>query len=147
MKSIFFRPVKAIAAALILSLSVVLPAQADDSLYQALGGKENIRRFTKDFVEIIVKDPRIEKFFKTTDLQRLEIMLTDQFCELAGGPCTYGGRNMKDTHRGMGVFNKDFNALAEDLIIAMERANVPNRARNQLIAKLAPMQRDVVDKP
>ena len=45
------------------------------------------------------------------------------------------------------VLNKDFNALAEDLIIAMERAGIPNRARNQLINKLAPMQRDIVVTP
>lgn len=122
-------------------------ARADDNLYQALGGKEKIQNFTHDFVQIIIKDPRIESFFKSTDLQRLELLLSEQFCTLAGGPCNYGGRSMKDTHRGLNVLNKDFNALAEDLLIAMERAGVPNRARNQLIAKLAPMQRDIVANP
>ena len=39
-----------------------------------------------------------------------------------------------------------FNALAEDLQVAMERTGVPPRFQNKLMARLAPMQRDIVTK-
>lgn len=131
----------------LLLVTAMGQARADDALYSALGGQEKIQSFTRDFVQIISTDPRISHFFVDTDLVRLELLLAEQFCNLAGGPCTYGGRSMKELHKDLKVMNKDFNALAEDLIIAMERAGIPNRARNQLINKLAPMQRDIVVTP
>jgi hemoglobin len=36
-----------------------------------------------------------------------------------------------------------FNALAEDLQFVMDAANVPFRAQNKLLAKLAPMLKDM----
>lgn len=122
------------------------PALADDTLFQALGGKEGIQKFTNEFVGIILEDPRIKESFKDTDMQRLALLLGEQFCDLAGGPCKYKGRDMKETHAKLGLNNANFNALAEDLQIAMERSGVPSSTSNKLVAKLAPMQRDVVTK-
>jgi hemoglobin len=53
---------------------------------------------------------------------------------------------MSTVHKGLGLRNADFNALAEDLQIAMDRENVPYSAQNKLLAKLAPMQRVIVEK-
>jgi hemoglobin len=149
MSSRFASRARRALAATALIVASAGSAHADDSLYQALGGKEKIQAFTKDFVVIITTDPRIMAFFKGSDLPRLETMLVDQFCELTGGPCKYKGRTMQDVHDGNNadgrkVADRDFNALAEDLQIAMERAGVPSRASNKLVALLAPMQRDVV---
>jgi hemoglobin len=132
-------------ATLMLSLLAVA-AHADDSLYQSLGGKDGIRKFTAEFVQIIAKDPRIADKFVDADLQRLELLLSEQFCMLAGGPCQYKGVSMKEAHGQMGVTNAKFNALAEDLQIAMENNGVPSRAALQLVALLAPMQREIVTK-
>ena len=69
--------------------------------------------------------------------------MSEQFCALLGGPCTYTGRDMKTTHAGMGLKDKDFNALAEDFQRAMDDVGIPFRYQNILIAKLAPMDRDI----
>lgn len=53
---------------------------------------------------------------------------------------------MKEVHAGLKVTNAQFNALAEDLQIAMERNSVPSYVQNKLVAKLAPMQRAIVTK-
>ena len=73
-------------------------------------------------------------------------MLTDQFCDVLGGGCKYSGKSMKEVHAGMKVGSADFNALAEELQNALTAANVPFAYQNKLIAKLAPMHRDVVEK-
>ena len=73
-------------------------------------------------------------------------MLTDQFCDVLGGGCKYSGKSMKEAHTNMKVATADFNALAEDLQDALTAANVPTYQQNKLIAKLAPMHRDVVEK-
>ncbi|MFL6658816.1 MAG: group 1 truncated hemoglobin [Massilia sp.] len=122
-----------------------VPAQAaDDTLYQQLGGQPGIDKIVAEFVPIILADERINSFFKKTDMKKLSVLLGEQFCQLAGGPCTYSGRDMVAAHDEMGVKSAHFNALAEDLQIAMEHSKIATSASNQLIAKLAPMQRAVV---
>lgn len=121
------------------------PARAaDDALFRQLGGKAGIDKIVGDMIVLVLADSRINGFFKTTDTRQLAILLSEQFCQAAGGPCAYSGRNMLDAHEGMGVKIAHFNALAEDLQIAMENNGVPSAASNQLIAKLAPLQRAIV---
>jgi len=117
-----------------------------DGLYKDLGGSEKIAAFTSDFVGMIVKDDQIGHFFQGVNTDRLTRMLTAQFIELSGGPASYKGREMAETHAGMGVTNADFNRLAEVLQIAMDRQDVPFSTQNRLVGLLASMQRDVVTK-
>lgn len=133
------------AFAALLSFSAAAQAPNDAAL-EAFGGYTGLGKITEDFVERIQKNPRISKFFKDVDAERLQAMLTDQFCDVLGGGCKYSGKSMKQVHRGMQVTTDAFNALAEDLQNALTAANVPTYQQNKLIAKLAPMHRDVVEK-
>ena len=135
-----------IAAITLLSgaASFAQTTPANDALYQELGGKAGIGKIVEDFLPIVLADARIKDSFKDTDIERLAAMLAEQFCELSGGPCKYSGKDMKSAHEDMKITNAQFNALAEDLQLAMEKNNIPSRAQNKLIAKLAPMQRTVV---
>ena len=51
---------------------------------------------------------------------------------------------MRTAHAKLNLTNAQFNALAEDLYLALDRVRVPYRLQNKLIAMLAPMQRDIV---
>ncbi len=127
-------------------LSVGAAAQApNDAALEPFGGYAGLGRITQDFVERVQKNPRISKFFKEADTERLQAMLTDQFCDVLGGGCKYSGKSMKQVHRAMQVTTDAFNALAEDLQDALTAANVPTYQQNKLIAKLAPMRRDIVE--
>jgi len=117
---------------------------ADDSLFRDLGGLAGIRTVVEDFVAIVLDDRRINAGFKDADLPRLKDKLAEQFCELAGGPCQYSGKDMQTIHDGLNITMAQFNALAEDLQLALERNGVPTRVQNRLIAKLAPMYRQIV---
>lgn len=119
---------------------------AGDALYQELGGKAGIGKIVDDFLPIVLADARISESFKDADVERLAAMLAEQFCELSGGPCKYSGKDMKSAHEDMNITNAQFNALAEDLQLAMGKNNISSRAQNKLIARLAPMQRTVVTK-
>jgi hemoglobin len=119
---------------------------SNDSTYQALGGQEGIRKIVADFLPIVLADPRIKDSFKDVDAERLTRMLMEQFCALSGGPCKYSGKDMETIHIDLAITNAQFNALAEDLQIAMDKQGVPSSAQNKLMAKLAPMQRSIVTK-
>jgi hemoglobin len=79
-------------------------------------------------------------------MDRFKTNLTDQLCVVAGGPCVYKGQSMHDAHKGLHLTNADFNALVEDLQTGMDKAGVSFATQNRLLARLAPMNRDVVTK-
>jgi hemoglobin len=136
-------------AASLLAASSLALAQApatDDSTYQALGAQPGIRVIVKDFIGLILADARINEAFKDSDLKNLARRLEEQFCQLSGGPCVYKGKDMKEIHDGLNITNAQFNAVAEHLQLAMERAGVPSRYQFKLVARLAAMQRDIVTK-
>jgi hemoglobin len=136
---------KRIATLVLASLlAVSSPAFADDSLYRDLGGKEGIHKIVATLIPMVLADDRIKASFDGVDLKNLAMRLEQQFCELSGGPCKYGGKDMVTIHDGLNITNAQFNALAEDLQIAMERNQVSSSASNRLVAKLAPMQRQIV---
>ncbi|MGL1437501.1 hypothetical protein ACSTIH_23875, partial [Vibrio parahaemolyticus] len=61
-------------------------------------------------------------------------------------PCTYDGRTMAEAHRGMMVHEGSFYALVEELQVAMNKRHIPFPAQNRLLAALAPMHHDIIDK-
>ena len=132
------------AAGLLAASSLALAA--DDSTYQGLGGKDGIHKIVGDLIPMVLADPRIKESFTDIDMKHLAMRLEEQFCALSGGPCIYQGKEMAEIHDGLNVTNAQFNAMGEDLQIAMERNGVPTRIQNQLMAKLVPMQRTIVTK-
>jgi hemoglobin len=122
-------------------------APANDSVYQAWGGKAGIRAVMDDFVPRLFADPRTAPFFKTANREHLTEQLTDQLCQQAGGPCTYAGVPMKLAHEDMDIGRRDFNALVEILQQAMDAKAIPFGAQNAMLARLAPMHRDIVTAP
>ena len=77
------------------------------------------------------------------DVVQFHRNLTDQLCELSGGPCTYTGRDMRELHAAMAITDTQFNALAENLILAMEDNDIPISAQNRLIKQLLPLYPDI----
>lgn len=118
----------------------------DQKVFDAFHGKDGIDRIVETLVERNFADPRIKDFFAATDKVRLKRTLKEQFCYILGGGCDYTGRNMKDSHKDQGTTNKDMNAMIENLQFAMDKEKVPFAAQNKLLAKLAPQQRDIVER-
>ena len=128
------------AAAQAAATATAAPA----GLYQALGEKPGITRLMDDFVNRVVKDPRIGGHFKDVKPAALKESLTDQICQLSGGPCKYEGADMKSAHADMDINKGHFNALVEVLQSAMDAQGIPFAQQNRLLALLAPMHRDVI---
>lgn len=115
-----------------------------DGLWRAFHGRDGVARIVDDMVARNVADPRISDIFKNQDLVRLRRTLKEQFCYILNGGCSYTGRDMAAAHKDMGVQQADMGALVENLQAAMRREHVSFAAQNRLLAKLAPMHRDVV---
>ena len=115
------------------------------SLYERLGGLDAITAVVDSFVARCAGDDRINGKFVRTDIPRLKKMLVDQVCEAAGGPCTYTGRSMRETHDGMAVTDGEFAALVEDLVATLNEFNVPEAEQQELLGVLGPMRGEIVE--
>ena len=115
------------------------------SLYERLGGLDAITSVVDSFVVRCAGDDRINKKFERSDIPRLKKMLVDQVCEATGGPCTYNGRGMQETHDGMGVTAGEFDALVEDLVATLDEFGVPKPEQDELLGLLGPMRGDIVE--
>ena len=112
--------------------------------YQAFGEEAGIRSLMDDFVVRLKADPRIGNQFKDTNLANLSKSLGDQLCQLSGGPCVYKGPDMKAAHASMDINKGHFNALVEVLQQSMNARGIAFNRQNQMLALLAPMNRDVI---
>ncbi len=125
------------------------PAPAHPELrpvFEAFGGKAGITALMDEFMVILLDDPRMRPFFENVDQQRVKDKLAEQVCVILGGDCVYTGMDMVEAHAGMEVRHADFNILVEDLQIAMDRRGIATRHQNKLLAKLAPMHREVINR-
>lgn len=119
---------------------------ADDRLWRAFGGAAGVHRIVDDLVARAQADPRISDIFNNHDMVRLRRTLAEQFCYLLGGGCSYTGRTMRASHQDLGIQQADMAALVENLQAAMRAGGVPFAAQNRLLAKLAPMHREIVER-
>lgn len=119
---------------------------AGAEMFDAFHGKAGIARIVKDMLDLGFADPRSSDIFRAHDRVRLERTLNEQFCYILGGGCDYTGRDMKSTHRDMGLQSSDMNILVEHLQAAMDKEGVPFGLQNRFLARLAPMKRDVVER-
>jgi hemoglobin len=125
-------------------LCAALSARAETTLYAALGERAGIATLAEDFVDRVKSDPRTRVFFKDSNAKNLAEQLRDQFCAVAGGPCVYEGATMIKSHADLGIGKADYLAVVEMLQDALDAQRVPFAVQNDLLARLAPMHRDIV---
>ena len=136
----------ALASAIALSTNVTAATKAKKTLYERLGGAAALTAVVDDFVANVAADQKINHFFAKTDIPTFKKNLTDQLCAATGGGCTYAGKDMKTAHAGLGISNADWDALVGDLGKSLNKFKVKKADQKALVALLAPMRGDIVEK-
>ena len=95
------------------------------SLYDRIGGLDAIAALTESWVARVGGDDRANGKFARTDIPRLKKEVVDQLCEATGGPCTYTGRTMQETHDGMAVTAGEFDVAIQHLGATLDELNCP----------------------
>ena len=115
------------------------------SLYDRLGGGDAINALTESWVARVGGDDRANGKFVRTDIERLKKEVVDQLCEATGGPCTYTGRSMVETHDGMKVTAGEFEVVMQHLGATLDELRVPGAEQAELVGLLMPMRDDIVE--
>ncbi|EAR90538.1 protozoan/cyanobacterial globin family protein (macronuclear) [Tetrahymena thermophila SB210] len=118
-------------------------AKKVQSVYDKLGGKENIALAVTKFYDKVLKDDRVKHFFKHTDMKHQTKQQTNFLCFAFGGPNNYVGKNMKDGHKGMNIDDSQFNAIVELLAQTLTEMGVPQDVIGEIAAICEPLRKDI----
>jgi hemoglobin len=113
---------------------------AAPALYERLGGIYSIAAVVDDFIDRIMDDARLNANPKVDDAHHrvsragFKYLVTEQVCWAAGGPQTYSGRSMRDSHEHLAITSGEWEAFLDDLRQTLDTFGVPEREREELFA-------------
>src|SRR4051794_2998002 len=116
------------------------PSLARPSLYDRLGGVYNIAPVVDDLIDRVMSDarlnanPHVDEAHHRVSPAGFKYHVTELVCSAAGGPQTYSGRSMGDSHRHLMITEGEWQAFMDDLRQTFERFDVPEPERRELVA-------------
>jgi hemoglobin len=143
---------RALLSGLLLAgmLSAPVYAQAmEKSLYERLGGYDAIAAVVNELATRLVTDRKLGVYFKglsNDSKRRLIAHLTDFVCSATGGPCIYTGRDMKTSHEGLGITEKDWDRFVKITKEVLDKFKVPAREQEELLQAIASLKPVIVEK-
>ena len=90
------------------------------SLYDRLGGVYNIATVVDDLIDRLMVDPRLNANPRVAEAHHrvspagFKFLATELVCQAAGGPQTYSGRSMGDSHRHLMITGGEWEAFLDD---------------------------------
>ncbi len=125
-------------------------AQDSNSLYKRLGGYDALAAVTDEFIKALATDKKLGRFFvgaSDNSKMRIRQLVVDQLCAATGGPCVYIGRDMKTSHKGLGITEEDWNIGVKHLVNTLTKFKVPEKEQKEVAAAIMGLKADIVEKP
>jgi len=91
------------------------------SLYNRLGGVYSIATVVEDLIDRVMVDPRLNANPRVDEAHHrvtpagFKYLVTEMLCWAAGGPQSYSGRAMDESHRNLLITAGEWQAFMEDL--------------------------------
>jgi hemoglobin len=129
------------------------PSLEKPSLYDRLGGVYNIATVVDDLIDRVMVDPRlnanprVDEAHHRVSAAGFKYFVTELACSAAGGPQTYSGRSMGDSHRHLMITGDEWLAFMDDLDQTLDRFEVPQPERQELIAIVESTREAIVVAP
>jgi hemoglobin len=118
------------------------------SLYERLGGYDAISAVASDLLPRLQADSKLARFWQhrgTDGVNREKQLLIDFLCSSAGGPLYYTGRDMKISHKGMGISESDWSAFMAHLGATLDAFQVLQPERGEVVAFVQSTKLDMVE--
>ena len=121
---------------------------AERTLYERLGGYDAIAAVASDLLPRLQADARLARFWQhrgDDGVRREKQLLIDFLCASAGGPLLYTGRDMRTSHRGMRIDERDWSTFLGHLGATLEVFRVPGTERDAVVAFIQGTKADIVE--
>jgi hemoglobin len=125
-------------------------APARSTLYERLGGVYAIAAVVDDFIDRIMDDarlnanPRVDEAHHRVSRSGFKYLVTEQVCWAAGGPQTYSGRSMRDSHEHLAITSGQWEAFLDDLRQTLDTFAVRAAEQQELFAIVESTREDIV---
>jgi len=119
-----------------------------DTLYERLGGYDALSAVAGNLLPRLMSDPELGRFWKhrgEDGVLREKQLLIDFLCSNAGGPVYYTGRDMKLSHRGMGISQSDWQSFMGHLSATLGAFSVPEPEMAEVISFIESTKVDIVE--
>ena len=122
-------------------------------LYDRLGGVYNIAPVVDDLINRVMSDPRlnanprVDEAHHRVSAAGFKYFVTELVCREAGGPQTYSGRSMGDSHRHLMISEEEWLAFMDDLQQALDKFGVPQPEQDELKAIVESTRESIVVEP
>ena len=118
------------------------------TLYERLGGYDAISAVANDLLPRLQADPQLGRFWQNRGedgVRREKQLLVDFLCSSAAGPLYYTGRDMKISHKGMKISERDWSAFLGHLNATLGAFRVPQAERDEVVAFVQSTKSDIVE--
>jgi hemoglobin len=127
--------------------------QVGPTLYDRLGGVYNIATVIDDFIDRVMTDarlnanPRVDEAHHRVSPAGFKYYVTEMLCEAAGGPQTYSGRTMGDSHRHLMITDQEWVSFMDDLQRTLDKYEVPQPEQDEVISIVESTKEAIVTTP
>ena len=116
----------------------------NESLYERLGGSDKITKIASDLVDNHLANSAVSPRYADSDVSAVKNGAATFFIAGTGGPDVYKGKDMLATHKGMNISAIEFNAVLDDVLLAMDKNEVGQREQEEVLFILYGMRSDIV---
>lgn len=117
-----------------------MQSQEKPSLYERLGRAYKIAILVDDFIDRIMADsrleanPRVKEASDRISKPGFKYLVTEMTCWATGGPQTYTGRSMGESHRHLMITDAEWEWFMDDFRQTLDACNVREQERAELNA-------------
>ena len=118
------------------------------TLYDRLGGYDAVSAVANELLRRLQADTLLVRFWQNRGedgVRREKQLLIDFLCSSAGGPLFYTGRDMKTSHKGMGITDSDWQRFIGHVNETLGKFAVPARERSEVLGFVESLKKDIVD--
>ena len=117
---------------------------SESTLYERLGGEENIRKIATTLFDAHADNKTISARDVDRERDNVSQLVFEFLCSATGGPQASPGRDLLPTHRGMSISEEEFMAVLDDILIALQTNGIGQREQEELLLANYNLRRDIV---
>ena len=121
----------------------------EKTLYARLGGYDSIAAVADNLLPRLMSDKKLGRFWAhraEDSIRREKQLLINFLCSAAGGPMLYVGRDMKTSHKGMGIDEDDWTVFLGHVNATLDEFKVPAAEKAAVVGFVQSLKADCLER-
>ncbi len=114
------------------------------SLYDRMGGHDKLEAIAKTIFANHMGNDVVRPRYEKSDPAEVVRKVTEFMCAGFGGKEEYTGQDMLTAHKGMNISDTEFNAVVNDVILALDEHQIGQVEKDEVLCALWSMRQEIV---